>query len=578
MIKPGNPTIANREFLAYSKPLETKDKVLSDLDQKINWFRSENIKLEETAPSQNNQYLRVEVNGLPNPTSVDAVKKIPRLSNISRDVSDLSSANLLNEMPPLSEISRMPYNPNTQHQAGDTQLSLQNFFAISDAPKLKSPHNLGAPVPQLTSGSQVEAKVPIQALKNFPTANSMKSFEQRPEEVTRNGQQTSMKSDVSSQLETIDPERARLQALVEAQKQIIADMQTQLREERLKSSKLSVVDQHETLANNSPHHKVPNSHEIQGISFNHGTLSGSNASKDFNMISQASLDSMFQTYISRQKDWQKIKNQMMGKNQHEGIGHPDPRLGLTKPRPAVRGESQEIDSYHSNDKQLENPPMQPKIQIQEVNRKRSQKRSRSNSTSRLSVKSGASGSRVARASLVSQSKCERERERGKKSREKKQQRRGGAEQKPGTALRACGSASSQATQMLLQQTGQAIGGAVGGRNKESVVLEPATLALLSRVLQRNKEKSRVFAGRLQQLVHDVIREGTAHTRVRRKAGRSCDRSRTRLLGTSTKPKPPLRASGSVGSTALTLDGLSQVLSSQRSRGSATRDKKRKRVK
>lgn len=469
--------------LPFSKPTLPNQEHTDDLEKKISWFRSENARMEKLSekigPSRS-EYLRVEEN---QPKLLD---EPPTAMNhamqrgISRDASIVSSGLILNDLPPLSEIRKPAYTAESGSEMPNLESLSQNYFSIPAAPKLVTPSSAA-----YTSTSQSS---PTSAPRNFLPSQEH-SVPTRPAQPNVQILQQS-----APQQTTVDEEKQRLQALVDAQTKLIAEMQAQLQRERLKAS--------------LPSTKITAATSKEGIAG----------------VSQTSLDSMFQTYLTRQKDWTALRR---------GLGISTSAISDTHNPRRNRETASSSFVQRTQEVQLNsvNATMQPKIQALELKRKKS---IRSTSTSRLSIKSGHSQTRKAAATT-----CKPHRSPAK-SAAPRSQRHTSTHHKPSCKGPA--------------------------RPPNPPVLEPQTLALLGAALHKNKLKTKVFVGRLKALVAEVLGQGQGGGR-----GGSRSKSKGRGLRAGGKDKSRGRQKGE---GQCTLEGLAVAVSSQRSRGSEERRRRR----
>lgn len=467
--------------LPFSKPILPNKEHTDDLENKISWFRSENARMEKLTekigPSRS-EYLRVEEN---QPKLLD---EPPTAMNhamqrgISRDASIVSSGLILNDLPPLSEIRKPAYTAESGSEMPNLESLSQNYFSIPAAPKLVTPSSAAYP-----STSQSSA---ASAPRNF-LPNQEHSVPSRPAQPNLQIPQQS-----APQQTTADEEKQRLQALVDAQTKLIAEMQAQLQRERLKAS--------------LPSTKITAATSKEGIAG----------------VSQTSLDSMFQTYLTRQKDWTALRRGL-------GIG----TSATNDTHNPLRNRETASSSFVQRTQEVQlnsvNATMQPKIQALELKRKKS---IRSTSTSRLSIKSGHSQTRKPSAPATKPQRSPA------KSADPRSRRPVSTLPKPSRSR--------------------------PRHPPNPPVLEPQTLALLGAALHKNKQKTKVFVRKLKALVAEVLgQDGTIHK------GRSRSKSRGLRAGSKGKGEGRLKGEGQC-----TLEGLAVAVSSQRSRGSEERRRRR----
>lgn len=422
-----------------------------DIDKKINWFKSENSRMEYRSDNPvipRSDYLRLEENRMEIVNNPNESRKATMLRGTSRDASILSSANILNELPPLSEIRKPAYPIESKSEIGNLESLSQNHFNIPHAPKLASkstPDKLDTSIHSVAHQSPQNqqnygSRTPTAQTQNNPSITRNMA---QPTTPSQEYQQTSTSTPTSAatQTQSHDAERQRLQALVEAQTKLIADMQAQLQRERLKAS-------------------MPRT-----------TITTTSSREAPAGVSQSSLDSMFQTYLARQTDWTALRRGL-------GVSTPATRMHETL---ALRNREVVSNSFLHRSQEAQNnlvdATMQPKIQAMEIKRKKS---IRSTSTSRLSVKSGVSVTKKPSSSAVKNLRREKSVEpRVKftpKPRETKKSKSRGTNRPPITHL------------------------------------EPETLALLGAALQKNKAKTRMFVQKLKALVAEVVGDSSKRKR------------------------------------------------------------------
>ena len=135
-IKPSSGQPFGNPQLVKPNPPETED-----IDKKINWFKSENSRMEYRSDNPvipRSDYLRLEENRMEIANHPNESRKATMLRGTSRDASILSSANILNELPPLSEIRKPAYPIESKSEIGNLESLSQNYFNIPHAPKLAS--------------------------------------------------------------------------------------------------------------------------------------------------------------------------------------------------------------------------------------------------------------------------------------------------------------------------------------------------------------------------------------------------------------------------------------------------------
>lgn len=527
-IKPGHSVNVPR------LPVQTHD-AFADIDQKINWFKSENSQLELSKIKSNNHlaYLRVEEN-LPGLDASRVDKKGSTSLAGARDQSEISTANLLSEIGPLSEVRYTSHQGSHKVDNYQTQNNLENYLTIPTAPKIRAHTESGL---AQSTNSVLEA-TSSNLYQKYDNENvfSGQQFNQ-PSDHQSYSKGFDFKSDQPNKSNQPDPEKTRLKALVEAQKSMIAEMQDQLKQERLKNSKYSVSSytdpQPATVQRpvpNSQHDPKPSS--SRPVVAEKPTSSTHSASRGFALVSQTSLDSMFQTYMTRQKDWQKIKSHMLGQSSPGGLEHytTDSRhSSISNPTKQPLPPSATV--YVSQEKQVPHVGMQPKIHVLQAKRKQSnQMRSRSNSASRLSIRSGTSVT-VKRNKSNDFSKHRKEK-----------------------SADPCVYTKHKHSKRTKKSV----------RGEERHQLEPETLALLTTALKKNKAKTKFFVEKLKALVAEVV--GMPNNKTR---GTSRSRSREKTVcerNNKAKTQKP---------DVITLESLSHAVSSQRSQGSG--EKKRRRV-
>lgn len=434
----GNPQLANLN------PQATED-----LDKKINWFKSENARMEhrsDNAVLPRSDYLRLEENRMDTMNDPNPSRKPTMPRGTSRDASILSSVNILNELPPLSEIRNPGYTGDSKSEMGNLESLSQNCFNIPQAPKLASistqdqwhtsNHSVAPPGP--ANPQTNHSRTPTVPTLNSPQGThniALSTAQQQPNSIT-----VPTAAQILSQPH--DAERQRLQALVEAQTKLIADMQAQLQRERFKASLPRTTNTTTTASRESP-----------------------------NRVSQSSLDSMFQTYLARQTDWTAIRRGL-------GVSTPGSRMHDT-----LTHQNKDADSKsflrRSQEAQtiVVDATMQPKIQAIELKRKKS---IRSTSTSRLSIKSGMSVTKKPSNSALKNLRKEK---------------------------------SAEPRVRITQNQRVPKKSKSRGTNRPPIAhLEPETLALLGAALQKNKAKTRMFVEKLKALVAEVVGDSSKRKR------------------------------------------------------------------